>query len=78
MFQFEVQVHYSQVLSTETKVQKHFHHYTNIKSILNGSDSGGVLYLDYWWESQRERDRYEDQDVGGWIILGWVLESGMG
>jgi hypothetical protein len=23
----------------------------------------------YWWESQRKRDRYEDQDVGGWIIL---------
>jgi hypothetical protein len=26
--------------------------------------------IDYWWESQRERD----QDVGGWIILGWILE----
>jgi hypothetical protein len=22
----------------------------------------------YWWESQRERDHYEDQDIGGWII----------
>jgi hypothetical protein len=22
-----------------------------------------------WWESQSERDRYEDQDVVGWIIL---------
>jgi hypothetical protein len=21
------------------------------------------------WESQRERGHYEDQDVGGWIIL---------
>jgi hypothetical protein len=21
-----------------------------------------------------ERDHYEDQDVGGWIILGWILE----
>jgi hypothetical protein len=30
--------------------------------------------MDYWWESQRERDHYEDQDVGGWIILGWILE----
>jgi hypothetical protein len=29
--------------------------------------------IDYWWESQ-ERDHYEDQDVGGWIILGWILE----
>jgi hypothetical protein len=31
-------------------------------------------HIDYWWESQRERDHYEDQDVGGWIILGWILE----
>jgi hypothetical protein len=30
--------------------------------------------IDYWWESQRERDHYEDQDVGGSIILGWILE----
>jgi hypothetical protein len=31
-------------------------------------------HIDYWWESQKERDHYEDQDVGGWIILGWILE----
>jgi hypothetical protein len=30
--------------------------------------------IDYWWESQMERDHQEDQDVGGWIILGWILE----
>jgi hypothetical protein len=30
--------------------------------------------IDYWWESQRERDHLEDQDVGGCIILGWILE----
>jgi hypothetical protein len=30
--------------------------------------------IDYWSESQRERDHQEDQDVGGWIILGWILE----
>jgi hypothetical protein len=23
----------------------------------------------YWWESQEERDHWEDQDVCGWIIL---------
>jgi hypothetical protein len=28
----------------------------------------------YWWESQKERDHWEDQDVGGWTILGWILE----
>jgi hypothetical protein len=21
------------------------------------------------WESQKERDHYEDQDIGGWTIL---------
>jgi hypothetical protein len=31
-------------------------------------------HIGYWWESQRERDHWEDQDVGGWIILGWILE----
>jgi hypothetical protein len=23
---------------------------------------------------QKERDHWEDQDVGGWIILKWILE----
>jgi hypothetical protein len=31
-------------------------------------------FVDYWWESQKERDHWEDQDVSGWIILGWILE----
>jgi hypothetical protein len=39
----------------------------------NGSRRRRTL-IDYWWESQREIDNYEDQDVGGWIILGWILE----
>jgi hypothetical protein len=26
-----------------------------------------------WWESQRESGRWEEQDIGGWIILGWIL-----
>jgi hypothetical protein len=29
--------------------------------------------IGYWWESHRERDRWEDQDVGGWIVLRWLL-----
>jgi hypothetical protein len=27
------------------------------------------MYIRYWWESQKERDHYGDQDVGGWTIL---------
>jgi hypothetical protein len=27
-----------------------------------------------WWERQKERDHWEDQDVGGWTILKWILE----
>jgi hypothetical protein len=30
--------------------------------------------IDYRWESQRERDYEEDQDVDGWILLGCILE----
>jgi hypothetical protein len=32
------------------------------------------MHIGYWWESQKERDHYEDQDVCGWIILKWILE----
>jgi hypothetical protein len=28
----------------------------------------------FWWDSQKERDHYEDQYVGGWTILKWILE----
>jgi hypothetical protein len=27
------------------------------------------------WGSQKERDCYEDQDINGWIILKWTLDS---
>jgi hypothetical protein len=30
--------------------------------------------IGYWWEIQRERDHLEDEDAGGWIILGCFLE----
>jgi hypothetical protein len=33
-----------------------------------------ILHIGYWWESQKERDHWEDQDVGGWAILKWILE----
>jgi hypothetical protein len=30
--------------------------------------------IGYWWISQKERDHWEDQDVGGWTTLQWILE----
>jgi hypothetical protein len=32
------------------------------------------MHIGYWWESQKERDHWEDEDVGGWIILKWIFE----
>jgi hypothetical protein len=32
------------------------------------------MHIGYWCESQKERDHWEDQDVGGWTILKWILE----
>jgi hypothetical protein len=29
----------------------------------------GGRHIGHWWESQMERDYWEDQDVGGWIIV---------
>jgi hypothetical protein len=32
------------------------------------------MHIGFWWESQKERDHREDLDVGGRIILEWILE----
>jgi hypothetical protein len=28
----------------------------------------------YWWKSQKGRDHWKDQDVGGWTILKSIFE----
>jgi hypothetical protein len=33
------------------------------------------MHIGYWWEIQKERDHWEEQDVGGWTILKWILET---
>jgi hypothetical protein len=33
------------------------------------------MHVGYWWESQKERNHQKDQDVGGWIIFKWILET---
>jgi hypothetical protein len=32
------------------------------------------MNIGYWWERQEERGHWEDEDVGGWKILKWILE----
>jgi hypothetical protein len=32
------------------------------------------MHIGYWRESQKERDHWEDQGVGGWTILKWIVE----
>jgi hypothetical protein len=31
------------------------------------------MYIGYWWKIQKKRNHWEDQDVGGWPILKWIL-----
>jgi hypothetical protein len=32
------------------------------------------MHIGFWWESQKERDHFEDLDIVGSIILEWILE----
>jgi hypothetical protein len=36
---------------------------------------GEEEWIVFRWESQKERDYYEDLDLGGWIILKRILEK---
>jgi hypothetical protein len=33
------------------------------------------MHIEYWWESQKEGDHWEAQDVGGWIISNLILRE---
>jgi hypothetical protein len=32
------------------------------------------MHIKYWWENQKERDHWEDQNIGAWIILKRILQ----
>jgi hypothetical protein len=32
------------------------------------------MHKGYWWDSQKERDYWEDQALGEWKILKWNLD----
>jgi hypothetical protein len=34
---------------------------------------GRGMHTGFSWGSQEERDHWEDVDVGGWILLKWIL-----
>jgi hypothetical protein len=36
------------------------------------------VHIGFWWESRKERNHYEDLDVGGSIIVEWILEGWAG
>jgi hypothetical protein len=33
------------------------------------------MHVKYWWESQKERDHYDDIRIGGRIMLKWILQK---
>jgi hypothetical protein len=33
------------------------------------------MHIQYWWESEMERDHWEDEGVGERKILKWILEK---
>jgi hypothetical protein len=37
-------------------------------------NGGEEKHIYNWRQNRKERDHYEDQDIGGWKILRWILE----
>jgi hypothetical protein len=35
---------------------------------------GRGMHIGYWWERRKKGDHWEDQDVGEWTVLKWILE----
>jgi hypothetical protein len=33
------------------------------------------MYTEFWWETLRERDHFEDPGVDGMIILRWIFRK---
>jgi hypothetical protein len=33
------------------------------------------MHIEFWWESQKERDQYKKLHIGRRIILKWILEK---
>jgi hypothetical protein len=56
----------------------HVYHFFSLSLILlsmyNEWGRGG-MHIEYWWESRKKGDQWEDQDVGGRTLLKWIFEK---
>jgi hypothetical protein len=81
------EIHFEIILSSTPTISKKLHTLHSSPSIIKMIKSrrmrwaGHVarmgrrgMHIEYGWESQKERDYWEDQDVGGCTILRWILE----
>jgi hypothetical protein len=33
------------------------------------------MHIGYWWGSQKKNGHLEDQGIGGWTILKWIVDE---
>jgi hypothetical protein len=69
----ELNIHREDPLSTKT-VRHELHKSKTFTEGLQLLNLWLLKVMLYWWEIQKERDHWEDQDVGGWTILKLILE----